>query len=94
GLNFNFDLTGIDPQLFLIKTIDSGFNKYITNSGSFKILNNFNHGCSLIYYNGIKQKLNNNYIENSNFDLISGNFYMDTDNFNILNSNDGFFIQK
>jgi hypothetical protein len=78
----------------LIKEIPDNFIYQSGNFGSFKLTGSFNHGCSQVYFNGIKQKIDNNYIENSNFDLISGNFY-ELDNFDkdvIYNNTDDFFV--
>ena len=61
--------------------------------GTLKLSSNFNHDCSQVYYNGIKQKNYNNYIENSNFDLISGIFYESQNSKNLIyNNTDDFFV--
>ena len=77
----------------LIKEIPDNFIYYSRNSGSLRLTGAFNHGCSQVYYNGIKQKINNNYIENSRFDLISGN-YIEPNEFQklIYNNTDDFFV--
>jgi hypothetical protein len=53
--------------------------------------NNFNHSCSQVYLNGVRQKINNNYIENANFDLISGNLYK-KENLDIIYNNTDDFL--
>jgi hypothetical protein len=78
----------------IIKEVPNNFNKInnienILNTG-FKP---FNHKCSQVYYNGIKQKIGNNYIENSNFDLLSGNFYGQKQFQKVIyNNTDDFFV--
>jgi hypothetical protein len=92
GLNFNFNITS-NPEFFVIKNNIPNFE--ITSNileGSTKILNQFNNGCSQVYYNGIRQKINNNYIENSNFDMISGTFYEPDTNIIIYNNTNDFFV--
>jgi len=83
-----------EEDYFLTKEFDNNFNYLSGQSGSLLLNKQFNHGCSQVYYNGIKQKINNNYIENSNFDLISGNFYEPGIQNNILiyNNTDDFFV--
>ena len=76
----------------MIKQYFNNFNYITGTSGNLKITGKFNHGSSQVYYNGIKQKLFNNYIENSNLDLLSGNFNSNFNNFKILNNLDNFFI--
>jgi hypothetical protein len=77
----------------ILKEILNNFNYISGNRNSFRLTSAFNHNCSQVYYNGIKQKINNNYIENSDFDLISGVFYEPnpTDQF-IYNNSDDFFV--
>jgi hypothetical protein len=58
---------------FIIKKYNN-FNYLSGVSGTLPITTNFNNSCSQVYFNGIRQKLNNNYLENSTFDLLSGNF--------------------
>lgn len=60
-------------------------------AGTLKINKNYNHNCSQVYFNGIKQLIKNNYIENSRFDRISGNFnFKEGLDFIYNNSNDFF----
>jgi hypothetical protein len=76
----------------MIKEYFNNFNLVTGESTSIRITGSFNNGCSIVYYNGIKQKINNNYVENSNFDLISGNFYIPINQNLLLNDNNDFFI--
>jgi hypothetical protein len=76
----------------MIKQYFNNFNYVSGGSGYMQITGKFNHKCSQVYYNGIKQKIFNNYVENSNLDLISGNFYYSLGTFRILNNLDNFFI--
>jgi hypothetical protein len=78
---------------FMVREIDH-YNNYVSgNSGTLKFNYPFNHGCSQVYYNGIKQKISTNYIENSNYDLISGVF-REPSIFKelIYNNTDDFFV--
>lgn len=78
---------------YIIKEIPDNFISYSGNIGSLRLTGVFNHGCSQVYYNGIKQKINNNYIENSNFDLLSGTFIEPSEtNKLIYNNTDDFFV--
>jgi hypothetical protein len=65
-------------------------------SGNSSTLNlvksNLNKNCSQVYLNGIKQKIYENYIENSNFSLLSGDFYENKNNYIIYNNTDNFFV--
>jgi hypothetical protein len=82
-----------NENYYIIKAVLDNFLYYSGNSGPFKLNRSFNHQCSQVYLNGIKQKINNNYIENSNFDLISGNFYdPDPTDKIIYNNSDDFFV--
>lgn len=91
GLSLNFNI-GQNSEIFMLKTLDKIYNQnLIINSGYIKLLNNFNNGCSVVYLNGVRQKINNNYIENASFDLISGNFYENKNFKNIYNNTDKFF---
>lgn len=63
-----------------------------TMSGTLKINSYFNHGCSQLYLNGIRQKINNNYIENSDFDMISGLLFGHNNKNIIYNNTDDFII--
>lgn len=65
---------GTEENSYIVKEIPDNFIYYSGNSGFFRLSGRFNNSCSQVYFNGIKQKINNNYIENSSFDLISGNF--------------------
>lgn len=92
GLSFNFNITG-DSDIFLIKSSNILFNKYLTEFSEINIQEGFNHGCSQVYYNGIRQKINSNYIENSKYDLISGVF-KESNEFKklIYNNTNDFFV--
>jgi hypothetical protein len=82
-----------DLNYFMVREINH-YNNYVSgNSGTLKFNYPFNHGCSQVYYNGIKQKINSNYIENSNYDLISGVF-KEPSVFKevIYNNTDDFFV--
>jgi hypothetical protein len=77
----------------IVKEISSLTSKITGKYGTLKLSNDFNHNCSQVYYNGIKQKNYNNYIENSNFDLISGIFYESAKSKNLIyNNTDDFFV--
>jgi hypothetical protein len=76
----------------LLKQI-SKLNYFSGNSCTLKLGNfNLNKNCSQVYLNGIKQKLFDNYIENSNFSLLSGEFYENKNNYIIYNNTDDFFV--
>ncbi len=50
--------------------------KYISGSeGSLITPQKYNNESSVVFLNGIRQKLNDNYVENSQFDFISGYFF-------------------
>jgi hypothetical protein len=76
----------------IIKEIPDNFIYYSGNINSLKLTGVFNNGCSQVYYNGIKQKINNNYLENSAFDFISGRFYENESNYIIYDSTEEFFV--
>jgi hypothetical protein len=81
---------------FLLVEFDNNYNRSLTSGGdSSSTINlnyNFNNGCSQVYLNGIRQKINNNYIENSNYDLISGNYTEPSVNSIIYNNTNDFFV--
>jgi hypothetical protein len=85
--------TPVNQENYLmVKKYYKNFNYTSGESGHMSLTGKFNHGCSQVYYNGIKQKLFNNYVENSDFDLISGNYYCNNSNLLILDNLDDFFI--
>jgi hypothetical protein len=86
------DETFSSENLICIKQFFINFQSISGRSGSFDVDNYFNHSSSQVYFNGIKQKINNNYIENSSFDLISGDFIESNNNFLIYNNTDDFFV--
>lgn len=53
---------------------------------------NLNKNSTQVYLNGIKQKIDSNYVENSNFDLLSGDWNENRNNFIIYNNTDDFFV--
>jgi hypothetical protein len=79
-------------NFIFIKKIPNFFYK----SGNISTLDlnikNLNNGCSQIFFTGIKQKLNQNYIENSIYDLLSGNFFESKNNFIIYDNTQDFFV--
>ena len=99
------DYTSINPANFNIN-IPSGNNVltvkfvqysnigYLTgnNSTLTGFSKNLNKNSSIVFYNGIKQQLNNNYVENSDFDLLSGDYYENQNNFIIYNNREDFFV--
>lgn len=76
GMNLYFLNEDFANQLnyFMVREINHNNNYLSGNSGTLKFNYPFNHGCSQVYYNGIKQRINSNYIENSRHDLLSGTF--------------------
>jgi len=79
-------------NFIFIKSIPS-LNYISGNRSTLPIGNsNLNKNSSQIYFNGIKQKINSNYIENSTFDLLSGDFYESDNNFIIYNNTNDFFV--
>lgn len=91
GSGISLFATNIDEiNKILLKIIPENLINITGNLNSLDINNKFNNQCSQVYYNGIKQKINNNYIENSNFDLISGNFNQNDFISNIYNNTDDF----
>ena len=92
GINtININIPSGDNFIFL-KSIPE-FNYY---SGNSNIINleksNLNKNCSQVYFNGIKQKINNNYLEKGNFDLLSGALNENNNTFIIYNNTDDFFV--
>ena len=97
GMNLYFLNEEFSDQLnyYMVREVDN-YNNYSLNSGISGTLpfnKPFNHGCSQVYYNGIKQRLNSNYIENSRYDLLSGTFKEPTKIKEIIyNNTDDFFV--
>lgn len=90
-LNFNLNN---ETGYFIIKNYNN-FNYLSGFSGTLVLTNSFNNNSSQVYFNGVRQKLFNNYIENSNFDLISGNFKEPRlGNQKIYNNTDDYIIQQ
>jgi hypothetical protein len=96
GINYtgentiNININSGENFIFL-KSIPK-FNYITGNKGSLKLpskslIENFSN----VYYNGIKQKLINNYLENSIFDLISGDFKEEYNDFSIYLDDQNFF---
>lgn len=86
-------VSGDEENYIIFKEI---LDDYIYKSGilgTFEITTGFNHGCSQVYYNGIRQKIYNNYIENGSYDLISGIFKeIDVLKELIYNNTNDFFV--
>jgi len=77
---------------FIIKKYNN-FNYLSGASGTLSITGNFNNNCSQVYFNGIRQKLLDNYIENSRYDLLSGTFNEPSQlQETIYNNTDDFFV--
>jgi hypothetical protein len=72
GHILNINLSG--NNVIVTKKISNNLNYISGNIGTLSINNEFNNYCSQLYFNGVRQKLFNNYIENSKFDKISGTF--------------------
>ena len=82
-----------EESYIIFKETPNNFNYTSGNFNSLQFTGKYNHKCSQVYYNGIKQKIINNYIENANFDLISGNFKGFKDGqFLIYNNTNNFFV--
>ena len=89
---FNFSIDSGNNYI-LIKKLPSNIIYQSGSSGTLNLNNkNLNDGCSQVYLNGIRQKINNNYIENSNYDLISGNYTEPSVNSIIYNNTNDFFV--
>jgi hypothetical protein len=89
-LNFS---TNTGDNYILIKQVKPSMVYISGNSGSFNLnQSGLNNGCSQVYFNGIKQKINNNYIENSKYDFISGTYREPFINSIIYNNTDDFFV--
>jgi hypothetical protein len=89
------NLVGVEPtekNIIIIKEIPDNFLYFSGNFGSIKLTGNFNNTCSQVYLNGIKQKINYSYLENGNFDMISGIFYENQNSYIIYNNTDDFFV--
>jgi hypothetical protein len=85
--------TGSDKNdLFMAKEHDLNFISLSGNKGFFNTIQNYNNNSSLVFLNGIRQKLNNNYVENSKLDLLSGSFYEPVQKNVIYNNTDDFFV--
>jgi hypothetical protein len=79
-------------NFIFIKSVPN-FNYYSGNNSTVRLLKqNLNKNSSQVYLNGIKQKIGNNYIENSDFDLFSGDFFENQNNYIIYNNTDDFFV--
>ena len=88
-INLNFPS---GDNFILIKSVPT-FNYYSGNNSTVRLIKqNLNKDSSQVYLNGIKQKLGNNYIENSDFDLFSGDFFENQNNYIIYNNTDDFFV--
>jgi hypothetical protein len=88
-INLNFPS---GDNFILIKSVPN-FNYYSGNNSTVRLIKqNLNKDSSQVYLNGIKQKLGNNYIENSDFDLFSGDFFENQNNYIIYNNTDDFFV--
>jgi len=88
----NFSISSGDNYI-LIKNLPSNIVYQSGSTGTLNLNNkNLNNGCTEVYLNGIKQKLNNNYVENSFYDLISGNYIEASTNSIIYNNTDDFFV--
>lgn len=88
---FNLNIPSGNNYVY-IKSIPT-LNNITGNESTLKIqTKNLNKTSSQVYLNGIKQKLNNNYVENSNFDLFSGDFYENKNNYIIYNNTEDFFV--
>jgi hypothetical protein len=82
-----------EVNYIIIKKIPINITHASGKLGSLKTTNNFNHTCSQVYYNGIKQRINSNYIENANLDLLSGTFVEPFKFQNLIyNNTDDFFV--
>lgn len=96
NLPISIDLTNVsndEVNYIIVKEISPLKLRMTGKYGTLKLLNNFNHNSSQVYYNGIKQKSYTNYIENSNFDLISGIFYEFQESKNLIyNNTNDFFV--
>ena len=87
------NISGIGDNLFMAKDYDLDL-KYISgNTGFLNISEDFNNRSSLVFLNGVRQKLSNNYVENSKLDLLSGTFSETSSPKNIIyNNTDDFFV--
>ena len=94
GINtININIPSGDNFIFL-KSIP-GFNYFSGNSNIIDLnKSNLNKNCSQVYFNGIKQKINNNYLEKGSFDLLSGSLNENNNTFIIYNYTDDFFCVK
>lgn len=79
-------------DIFMAKEYPLNFENISGNNSSFSIPKNYNNESSLVFLNGVRQKLNNNYIENSNFDLLSSGYDEPSTNSIIYNNTDDFFV--
>ena len=78
---------------FMVREIDH-YNNYLSGeSGTLTFNKPFNHGCSQVFYNGIKQRIFSNYVENGRYDLISGTFNEPSQFQKVIyNNTDDFFV--
>jgi len=83
-------LTG--DNFIIVKEHPSNFDYISGNVGTLPILKKVNHDTTQLYFNGIKQKLNSNYLENSVFDLISGTYIEKDFQALIYNDTEDFFL--
>lgn len=76
GIHYSGNILNLNlekPNIIVTKQIPN-LNYISGNFGTVELNTKFNNYCSQLYFNGIRQKLFNNYIENSKFDKISGTF--------------------
>jgi hypothetical protein len=87
------NVSGFEENYIIFKEILNNNIYQSGNVGSIKLTGKFNHDCSQVYFNGLKQKINTNYIENSTYDLLSGTF-KEPSLFKkiIYNNTDDFFV--
>lgn len=86
-----FDLSSSSINILMIKKISTVFDYYPSRECTVDIDRNFNNYCSHVYLNGIKQTINEDYVENSRFDRLSGNFYFGQNLDLIYNNTDDLF---
>jgi hypothetical protein len=87
------DVNSFEDNYIIFKEILNNNIYQSGNVGSIKLTGKFNHDCSQVYFNGFKQKIQANYIENSTYDLLSGTFNEPNKSQEVIyNNTDDFFV--
>lgn len=82
-----------EVNYIIVKNIPINVTGISGKVGTLDTTRNFNHLCSQVFYNGVKQRIFSNYIENGRYDLISGTFNQPNEFQEVIyNNTDDFFV--